>query len=141
MNEPVIVWFVLALNGWMIWMIITTVRRVKTARIRSEVQMRLIERITTSEQMAAFLGSDAGHEVLQSATSDTQAGYQVLSSLQWAAVLCALGAGLMFVRGTSPALNTVAVLSLAAGVGFGVAAALSYAAANKLGLLRPPRQP
>lgn len=135
MKQPLMAWAALALNGWVIWMIVSGIRSVKLGKMRSELQMKVIERLNSTEQIAAFLGSQTGQELFR--TGENQAALQIVSSLRWASVLIVAGVSTLALRGQAVEFNAALGFALlAAGGGFLVAAAVSYFMGKRLGLLK-----
>jgi hypothetical protein len=144
-------------TGVLVWLIRTLVdyrRWLRLSRIQTEVHTKLLDRLTGSEDLAAYMQSSPGKRFLESAPIPMDAGPRaigaplgrILFSLQAGVVLVCGGLGLLYVSGR--AIEEVAtgvfafgVLAIAFGAGFIVSAALAYFLSQRLGLLEPAARP
>jgi hypothetical protein len=140
--------------GWIIKYIVDHRRWLRTTRTQSEVHGKLLERMTSSEDLKVYMDSEAGQRFLQAAPLALESANQqsvgapfsrILWSVQVGVVMVALGVGFMFVRrGLEPEVQqmvgTWGTLAIALGIGFAISAAASYVISSKLGLLDQKRQ-
>jgi hypothetical protein len=126
----------------------------RALRAQSELQTKLIDRFSSSDDLIAYLQSPAGR-TLTEAPAIPQATprpmgaplSRIFWSLQAGIVGVALGAGVIVVsRGIATSefadvLYGVGIIVLMIGVGFGVSAAVSYFLSQRLGLVRPLASP
>ena len=141
----------LALLAAFLWLIRTLLenrRWNRMLRLQSEVHAKLIDRFASSQELLAYMGTDAGQRFLEAApiAVDPQKGPQmpsmvarVLTPLQIGLVLTLLGIGLLSIRhyipdGDVPML-VFGMLALMPGIGLMLAAGVSWALAQHLGLM------
>ena len=121
----------------------------RAIKAQNDLNTKLIDRFASSEDLLAYLQSPQG-KMLTEAPALPQAAPRAMGaplsrifwSLQSGIVLGALGAGLIFVSGTSGEpevvnfLNGVGIVVLMIGVGFAVSAVVSYFLSQRLGLVQ-----
>jgi hypothetical protein len=140
-NEEIILFPILfGLLGFVVWTVFSTIRRYKTAKLQAGVQNKLLEKFGSGQELLAYVQSDAGKQFLDSLTMEQGSPYgRILGATQAGAILVLLGVGLLFLRGrVSGAGDEFLVsgtLALCLGIGFGLAAALSYFFSKSFGLL------
>jgi hypothetical protein len=139
-----IVGFVMALLGWIAYVVLDLVRTRHRIRATSELQGKLIDRLG-AQDIGIFLTSDHGGRLLR-ALSEQPAGdgaqVRILRALQSGLVLLSVGAGFFLyleIR-TLPLEGADAVaffgtLTIALGVGLLAAAGASYRMSKRMGLL------
>jgi len=141
-----------------VWLIKTLVdyrRWLRLTKIQTEAHTKLLDRLTSNDDLMAYIQSPSGRRFLESApialdTATPKAVSapvsRILLSLQAGAVLAAGGVGFMYASNhvipeVAPGLFTIGVLGIAFGVGFFVSAILAYGLSERLGLLAPPTRP
>jgi hypothetical protein len=129
-----IVFCVLAIaTAWVIGTIASNIRRTRVARYTADVCSRLLDRFGTSQELIAYLESDAGRNLLQSLTMDRRepAGWNT-NAIQVGMVLLLFGLSLVGVRAAEHedsirrALLISGVPVAAVGAGFLLSALLSH---------------
>src|SRR5215467_11717986 len=89
--------------SWFAWVIFSTFRRYKIARLQAEVQSRLLEKVGSGQDLLAYAQTDAGRQLLESLKVErvvSQAPYgKILGALQAGIVLFFFGAGMLWLRG------------------------------------------
>jgi hypothetical protein len=131
MNPDLIVGVTLpCMFGWFAWIIFSTFRRYKIARLQADVQSRLLEKIGSGQDLLAY--------------AQTEAGRQLLESLQAGIVLFFFGSALLWLRshvsvGNVDGFTIFGALSIAAGIGFGLSAAASDYLSRSFGLINGTR--
>lgn len=146
MNPDLIVAFTLpAMFSWLAWIIFSTFRRYKIAKLQAEVQSRLLERVGSGQDLLAYAQTDAGKHMLESLQVErvvSQVPYgKILGALQAGIVLFFFGSGLLWLRGhlstpqNSDGFTVLGTLSITLGLGFGFSAAVSYFLSRSWGLL------
>ena len=114
---------------------------------------KLLDRLTTNEDLLAYIQSPAGRRFLESApiTMEQEPRItgapisRIIWSLQAGLVLAALGVGFWFVqsRNLSPdaaeGFFIIGVMAMSLGVGFTASAVLAYVLSMRLGLLPRPK--
>jgi ABC-type multidrug transport system fused ATPase/permease subunit len=123
----------------------------RTMRAQTELNTKLIDRFSSSEELLAYLQSPAGKALIEPAVV-SQAGprpmqmnaplSRIFWSLQSGIVVSTLGTGLIFVsRGVATdefaqVLYGVGIVVLTIGLGFAISAAVSYLLSQRLGLIQ-----
>ena len=121
----------------------------RASKIQADAHAKLVDRLTSNEDLLAYLQSPAGQRATMPATRPgldiamRAVGApvnRILWSVQAGVVLAAGGLGLWFAKASvieeaAQALNVVAVLAVALGVGFVASALVAYGLSRQLGLL------
>jgi hypothetical protein len=138
----------------LIWLIKTLVdyrRWLRLTRIQTEAHTKLLDRLTSNEDLMAYIQSPSGRRFLESAPIALDASTpravsapvsRILLSIQMGVVLACGGVGFLYASGrvieeVAPGLLTIGILAIAFGVGFFVSAILAYGLSERLGLLAP----
>lgn len=137
---------------WLVRSIIDHRRWLRLSRVQAEVHTKLLDRLTTNEDLLSYIQSPAGRRFLESAPitmeqeprAITAPVGRIIWSLQAGLVLAALGAGFWFVQqNVSPeaaeGFFIIGVLALSLGVGFTASAVLAYVVSARLGLVPKPK--
>jgi hypothetical protein len=137
----------------LIWLLKTLMdyrRWLRLSKIQTEVHNKLLDRMTSNEDLLAYIQTPAGKRFLESAPipidSPRSIGAplgRILWSAQAGAVLTVLGVGLEIVsRNTleevAPPLAAMGAVVMALGIGFLVSAVLAYILTRRFGLLNAP---
>jgi len=125
------------------WIILTSIRRVMTARAQSAVQEKLFARIDSAESLAALTSTESGRLFLESLTLEkpepTSPHRRILNGIQAGVILTTFGLALMYLHHVKvtdgPELLVFGTGALGIGVGFLIAAALSLGLSRSLGLI------
>ena len=139
---------VFAVAGWIVRTLVVNLRQHKIARIQADMQTRLLEKFGSSQEMLAYLQSDAGRRFLESATIErTRPHGRILGSLQAGIILCLAGIAFlvlepMMFEGTEEGFLFLGVLGLAVGIGFLLSGAVAYRLSKAWGLMngKPPHE-
>jgi hypothetical protein len=143
----------LTIAGTLIWLVKTGIEHRRWSRasnVQAEVQTKLLDRFSGSQDLLAYLETPAGRRFLESAPIQ-QSGAQmpgsplnrVFWSLQTGLVLAIGGWGLRYAiprladPGAADPLYVVGTLAIALGIGFVLSAVVSLALSHSLGLVRP----
>jgi hypothetical protein len=143
-----------ALLGVFIWLVRSIIdhrRWLRLSRVQAEVHTKLLDRLTTNEDLLTYIQSPAGRRFLESAPitmeqeprAATAPVSRIIWSMQAGLVLAALGSGFWFVQQNVSAeaaegFFIIGVLAVALGVGFTASAVMAYVVSARLGLV--PRQ-
>lgn len=123
------------------WTIFSSVRRYKMARVQADVQTVLLARFDSAQNMAAYVDTDAGKRFLSSLAFEREAPLApMLDCVRWGIVIMFLGAALCLLRGihaVDPDVIVPGILALALGLGFEIAAFVSWYLYRSLGLTEP----
>lgn len=133
---------------WMIRQIIENRRWARIFKLQSDVHGRLIEKFGTTQELASYMGTEAGRRFLEAAPIPVgfepeqrmpNAVARVLWPLQIGVVLVLLGIGFLFLRHAEPDMNipmlVVGTLVLMPGIGFILSAGITWVLAGRLGLI------
>ena len=144
-----------AFLGVFVWVVRTIIdhrRWLRLSRVQAEVHTKLLDRLTTNEDLLSYIQSPAGRRFLESAPitmeqeprATTAPISRIIWSLQAGLVLAALGSGFWFVQQNVSAeaaegFFIIGVLAMSLGVGFTASAVLAYVVSARLGLVPKPK--
>ncbi|MEO6221783.1 MAG: hypothetical protein ABIP90_00935 [Vicinamibacterales bacterium] len=134
---------------WMIRYLVDHRRWLRATRIQSDAHNKLLERFSSSAELAAYMESPAGARFLSAAplaadSSSTRAPGAPFSRILWSAqtgvVLMAAGIGFLLiqrrmVQEVAQMMGAWGTFSIAVGVGFVISGAMSYVISSRMGLL------
>jgi hypothetical protein len=141
---------ILAALIWLLRVLLENRRWGRMLKMQTEMHSRLLDKFTTNDELLAYMNSDAGKRFLEStpmAPGIDDGPFRgniigrVLIPAQVGVVLALLGMGFLLLRGripgTSPAtmMLVLGTLALMLGLGFIIAAGLSWGMAQHFGLL------
>jgi len=127
----------------------------RTFKMQSEVHSRLIDKFSTSQELAAYMETEAGKRFLEAAPISTGASAgpfvpnvvaRVLTPLQIGVVMVLLGIGFLLLRhvgdqDTAESMLITGTVMLMPGIGFILSAGATWVVAHRLGLMPDnPRQ-
>jgi hypothetical protein len=128
--------------GWFAWLIFSTVRRYKIAKLQAEVQTKLLEKVGSSQELLAYAQTETGKELLESLKVERVSPHgRIIGALQVGIILLLFGAALLLLHrhesfaGESEGFVVFGTLVCALGVGFSLSAVASYYLSKSLGLL------
>jgi len=139
--------------AWLVKTLIQQRRWNRQSHVQTEVHSKLMEKLTTGEEMIAYAQSPAGKRFLEGGPIALDAAAQPVSlpvsrflwSMQAGLVLSAAGFGMEIVSGqmpidVTPVASGLGILVLSIGIGFVVSAIVSFVLSRKLGLVpaNPP---
>jgi hypothetical protein len=139
------------LLAWLVRHLLAHRRWLRATKLQMDIHNRLMERLSSSADVQAYLESAATNRLLSDVPLMHDAGSgpalnapvsRILWSIQIGIVIVAAGVGLMIGRHYLPieAANVLVlpgILAVAVGVGFALASAASYILSSRLGLLPP----
>lgn len=139
-TEVVVFPILLFLIGFIVWTIFSTIRRYKTTKLQAGLQSKLLEKFGTGQELLAYVQSDAGKQFLESLAMEQRTPYgRILGAAQASVILVLLGLAFLFLRGRVASAEegflVFGTIVLSLGIGFGLAAVLSYFLSKTLGLL------
>jgi hypothetical protein len=146
MNDlaPVIgVTTIFALAAWVLRTLILAYRQGKTARMQADLQQRLLERFGSSQELLAFLQTEAGDRFVEPLRTGEHPGSpygRILGAVQVGVILLCGGFGLLFLDGRLPfdderAFLFLGTVATALGVGFLLSGGVAYWLSHTWGLL------
>jgi hypothetical protein len=134
---PVIVVF--STISWIAWLLFSSIRRYKVAQLQADIQTSLLQRFDSPNALLGYAQSEAGSQFIKSIEIDRSTPYnQILKGVQAGIVFMFFGAGMLRLHAWNigdEAPLVFGTLALALGLGFGVAAGVSYFLSRSFGLL------
>jgi hypothetical protein len=137
---------------WLIRLFLENRRWSRAFRQQSETHARLIDKFGSTQELAAYMETDAGKRFLESAPIPVDfeqkqrvpnALARVLTPLQIGVVLVMLGVGLLLFRNATPEMGipmlVMGTVILMPGIGFILSAGITWVLAGRLGLM--PAEP
>jgi hypothetical protein len=135
---------------WVMRIVLDNRRWGRIFKLQSEIHGRLIEKFSSTQELAGYMETEAGKRFLEAAPIPVNFGPEqrvpnavarVLTPLQIGVVLVLLGIGFLLLRHAGPDLETpmrvLGVMILMPGVGFIISAGLTWVLAARLGLMPP----
>jgi hypothetical protein len=136
--------------AWVVRSVMEHRKWLRASKTHVDTHTRLMERLTSNDELIAYMQSPAGRRFLEAAPIPLESGPKTLNapfgrilwSVQAGVVVAALGVGLIYAstrlgpgfrEGELPLL-IVGIASLAIGVGFVLSAIMAYALSHRLGL-------
>lgn len=140
---------VITFLAWLLRAVIDYRYWLRASKVQTEANTKVFDRLTTNEDVLAYVQSPAGQRFLSSTSLDTAPRAvaapvsRILWSVQAGIVLALAGIGLWFAKANvieevGDLLYIVSILAVALGVGFVLSALVSYVLSQRLGLLEPP---
>jgi hypothetical protein len=140
-----------SLLGWLVRHLLAHRRWLRATKLQMEIHNRLMERLSSSADVQAYLESAATNRLLSDVPlmPDASSGSaisapvnRILWSIQIGIVIVAAGIGLIVGRHYLPVevadvLVLPGIFAVAVGIGFALASAASYILSSRLGLLPP----
>ena len=145
MQEDILVpLFVCTMFGWVAWVIFSSIRRYLLAKMQSGVQIKLLEKVDSSQALLAYAETESGRRFLESLRVEQEEPAmpyrRILSGAQSGVVLSAFGIGMLVLHSTGVAaergFTIFGGLALSLGIGFVLASAVSYVLSRSFGLLQ-----
>lgn len=134
---------------WSVKTLIAQRRWIRLSAIQTEVHGKLLDRLTSNEELLAYLQTDAGKRFLEAAPLPLEARHapmsapvgRILWSVQSGLVMIAIGIGFDLVSlrvgsAASAPLYGIGVIALLIGIALLISAAVFYVLSRKFGLLR-----
>ena len=126
------------LFAWIAWVIFSTIRRYKIAKLQADVQTKLLEKVGTGQDLLAYAQTEAGKELLQSLRVERVSPYgRILGALQTGIILTLFGSALLMFHNRNEGFLFLGAMITALGFGFALSALASYYLSKSFGLLDP----
>lgn len=138
----------LAAVVWLVRQFLENRRWSRIFKLQSEVHGRLIDKFSSTQELAAYMGTEAGRRFLEAAPIPVgfepdqrvpSAIARVLTPLQVGIVLVLLGVGFFMLRGIHPhayqPMLILGTVTLMPGLGFILSAGITWVLAGRLGLM------
>jgi len=143
----------MAILAWLTRAVIQHRRWLRQSKIQSEVHVKLMDRMTTNEELLAYVQSPAGRRFLEAAPPQEAESPRlgapvgpIIWSMMAGIVLAVVGIGFR-IAGNSvtneaqQAFTVVGVILLALGAGFMMASAMAYLVSSRMGLFPSLNRP
>ncbi|OFW37387.1 MAG: hypothetical protein A3J29_10730 [Acidobacteria bacterium RIFCSPLOWO2_12_FULL_67_14b] len=137
---------------WLVRAVIQHRRWLRLSKVQAEVHTKLMDRLTTNEELLAYIQSPAGRRFLESAPIQSESDAPrhgapvgpIIWSMMAGIVLAMVGAGFRYAaqsvtNDAHQAFTVVGVIILALGAGFILASIMAYLVSSRLGLF--PQRP
>jgi len=138
---------VLSVFIWLVKTIVDHRRWLRTSKVQVEMHTKLLDRLTTNEDLMAYAKSPAGSRFLESTPISLEAESRasapvgrIIWSMQAGIVLMALGGGLLWVQKDAieevrQGISVIQAIVGSVGVGLIVSAVVAYVVSGRLGIL------
>jgi len=133
---------------WIVRLFVESRRWSRTLKVQSEIHTRLIDKFSSSQDLAAYMQTEAGKSFLEASPGaiDTGVGIRmpnavarILTPLSAGIILVLSGIGLYLLRHAGPdmelGMTVLGTVALMPGVGFILSAGATWVVAQRLGLL------
>lgn len=140
--------------AWTLRLFIENRRWSRIFTLQNEVHSRLIDKFSSSQELAAYMETEAGKRFLEAAPIPLNLGTEqrvpnavarVLTPVQIGVVLVLLGVGFLLLRHAGPDMETpmlvLGTVILMPGIGFIISAGITWVLAARLGLMPPRPEP
>jgi hypothetical protein len=143
--------------GVIVWLIRTLIeqrRWGRLSRVQTEVHGKVLDRLTSNEELLRYMETPAGRRFLESAPIPLEAGPRpvsapvgrILWSIQTGLVISAAGVGMEVVsynidKDASQPVYALGMIALCVGVGFVLSAVVAFILSRRLKLLEAPEPP
>lgn len=140
--------------AWLVRAVIQHRRWLRLSKVQSDVHVKLMDRMTTNEELLAYIQSPAGRRFLESAPIQAESESPrlgapvgpIIWSMMAGIVLATVGIGFRWSAGSvtseaQQAFSVVGVIILALGAGFILASVMAYLVSSRLGLFPDRRTP
>ncbi len=134
--------------AWIVRLFVESRRWSRAFKLQSDVHARLIDKFTNTQELAAYMETEAGRKFLEGVPIQTglETGQKmpntvarVLTPLQIGIVMALLGAGLLALRHAGPdtyePMLILGMIVLMPGIGFILSAGVTWVLARRLGML------
>ncbi|NOY22454.1 MAG: hypothetical protein GXO70_02925 [Acidobacteria bacterium] len=124
------------LMGWLIWMIVQW----RQYKYRMNIQLKMLDKVSTGAELVQFAESDAGSKFLDSMElKSVGTRDRIISAVYKAVILLVLGIAIYALRGTldegAVAFTILGTVLMAFGIGYIIATFISYRLASKWGMI------
>ena len=139
---------------WLVRAFIQHRRWLKASQVQADVHTKLMERMTTNDELLAYVQSPAGRRFLEAAPVRAEADSpsfaapvgSIIWSLMAGIVLSVLGVGFRYAGAyvkddAHEAITVVGIIILALGIGFIFASVMAFAVSSRLGLFPQKQTP
>lgn len=147
MNQEVVLALTIpGMFSWFAWLIFSTIRRYKIAKLQSEVQTKLLDKVASGQELLAYAQTEVGRELLESLKVEQRVSpySRIIGAMQAGIIAALVGTAFLILRAHVPGDAQEGFLVLGTilaflGFGFGLSAAASYYLSKSFGLLNGTR--
>jgi hypothetical protein len=142
----------LGVLSWLVRAVIQHRRWVKASQVQADVHSKLMDRMTSNDELLAYIQSPAGRKFLEAAPiqpeADSPAHSAPVGPIIWSMmagiVMSSVGAGFRVAGSTigdevQRGFNAIGIIILALGLGFILSSIMAYLVSSRLGLFQPRR--
>jgi hypothetical protein len=139
-TEVVAILSVFGTMCFMVWVVFNSVRRWRTAQAQAQVQMRLLDRFGSSQELLTYMQTADGKQFLESAFIEHGNTFgRILTGMQTGIVFTIAGVAMLFLRNrmwdAAEGFLFFGTLLLAVGIGCLIAAGAAYLFSRWQGVL------
>jgi hypothetical protein len=122
------------------WIIFSTLRRYKIAKLQADLQAKLLDKIGTGQELLSYAQTDAGRQLMESLKVERVAPHgRIIGAIQAGIVLSFFGAAVLLARSHASAddvagFTIFGMVFIGLGLGFVVAGSASYYLSKSFGL-------
>jgi hypothetical protein len=133
---------------WLARLFVDNRRWTRIFNMQNQVHTSLIQKFSTTQELAAYMETDAGRKFLEAAPIPMNLGAEqrvpnavarVLTPVQIGVVMVLLGTGFLLLRHSGPEMDTpmlvLGTVILMPGIGFIISAGITWLLASRLGLM------
>lgn len=136
-SEVIIVPAVMAFFGWFIHIIL----KWRQSKYRLNLQLKLVEKISSSEDLVKFISTGAGEKFISSSNFETLSSKnKIMGAIYKGIIFVMLGIALFVIKNVAneiaPAFVIFGAVSFSIGLGYIVATIVSFNLAKKLGMMK-----
>lgn len=141
MSEDIVIFPILfATFSFMLWTILSTIRRYKVARLQADLQSKLVDKFGTTQDLLAYSDTETGREFMRSLSLEQRSPYdRIIGAVQAGIVSTLFGIALLVLRsrvsGAEEGLMVFGTIFVSLGIAFVLAAVASYSLSKSFGLL------
>ena len=142
----------LSVATWLVRAVIQHRRWIKASQVQADVHSKLMDRMTSNEELLAYIQSPAGRKFLEAAPIQPEADAPshsapvgpIIWSMMAGIVLSTVGAGFR-VAGSAigdevqKGFHAIGIIVLALGLGFILSSVMAYLVSSRMGLFQPRR--
>jgi hypothetical protein len=100
MNQDVVATIAIpSMFAWFAWVIFSTIRRYKIAKLQAEMQTKLLDKVGSGQELLAYAQTEAGRELLESLKVERVSPHgRIIGALQTGIILLLFGAALLLLH-------------------------------------------
>jgi hypothetical protein len=144
MDGPIII--LPALFGsiiWLVYIVVDGIRRRQQLRVMNDLHNKLLDRIGSASEFVEFFNSEAGARFIESLSTERGApAGRIMAAAQWGLTMLSLGVAIFvlvsnrrFNEEPADMLMFLATVAVGLGAGMVLSSAVSYLAAQRMGVL------